>query len=98
MKYSLAIGAALALCGGSALAGPVGSGLWHTEAQASTVVVRHADAACLSAAAAKAAAMPGVLQAKVHGGALRLTFNSPAGAHAAAPGVRSSVAAACGAT
>lgn len=90
----------LALAPSAALAGPMGSGLAHTEAMAKRpkLVIRHADAACLGEAARVVGQWPGVQNVRVADGALRLTFGSKAHATAAEPGVRSTVRSACAGT
>jgi hypothetical protein len=84
-----------------AAAGPQGSGLWHTEAvareAASTVTIRHRDAACLSAAAEALAGQPEVRKIAVGRTRLRVSKPTPARAAQATTQVRSAVAAACAA-
>lgn len=91
--------AALAVTAGPAAAGPQGSGLWHTEAvareAASTVTIRHADAACLGAAAEALAGEPAVRKVAVGRAGLKVTYPSPALAAQASAQVRSAVDAAC---
>lgn len=93
--------AGLAGAAAPAVAGPQGSGLWHTEAvareAASTVTVRHRDAACLSAAAEALAGQPEVRKVAVGRSRLRVTYPSPALAGQASAQVRSAVEAACAA-
>jgi len=100
MTRALMLAAAgLAVTAGPALAGPQGSGLWHTEAlareAASTVTIRHRDAACLGAAAEMLAGEPQVRKVAVGRAGLRVTYPSPALAAQASAQVRSAVDAAC---
>jgi hypothetical protein len=99
---SLFLGTAVVLLSGaSAMAGPVGSGLSHTEdvarrgAAQRTITVAQADPACARHAASIIKVRDGVASAKAQGEGVRVVFHSNAHASQQEAEVRAVVAETC---
>lgn len=95
LSLALAIGAFAA----PAFAGPVGSGLWHTEAvhkaRQAAITISHADASCLAGVAPSVAEHSAVRAAAVKNGKLAVQFHSQDARAANAGAVHALVSKAC---
>ncbi|MBN9319024.1 MAG: hypothetical protein J0I28_04985 [Caulobacterales bacterium] len=96
---NLTLALAISAIAAPAFAGPVGSGLWHTEAvhkaRQTAVTISHADASCLAGVAPSVAQHSAVRAAAVKNGKLAVEFHSQDARTSNASAVHALVAKAC---
>ena len=96
---NLTLALAISAIAAPAFAGPVGSGLWHTEAvhkaRQAAITISHADASCLAGVAPSVAGHSAVRAATLKNGKLAVQFDSQGARAANADAVHALVAKAC---